>query len=195
MAQAEISASIEVLTLDHCLIPSKCESAFFLVALVFCVFVSFIWITITEAFSGIVLALFIIFILFWFVMLLLSAANLIVQNRKYAVDNHGITISSFGNRRTFYPWQSFRDIGICKVHYTSRLPYDYDVVIRFSQMDESSGPKSGTWGPWATEFYDLIHFRKLLLITFTQARLDQLTAIYPDEIADYRHIKRNAFEA
>ena len=153
-----------------------------------------VWGAIKEALPGIVAALFILFILFWLAMLLLSIANLIVQNRKYAVSEHGITIWGIGGRSTLYPWESFRDIGICKVHYTSRLPYEYDVVIRFSRMVEPRGPRTGTYGPWATEIYELLHFRKIILITFTQERLAQLAAVYPDEIADYRAIRRNAFD-
>ena len=180
--------------MDNCLIPSKRESAFWLVTLVLCIFVFIVWVAIREAFPGIVAALFILFILFWLAMLLLSFANLIVQNRKYAVSEHGITIRGIGSRSILYPWESFRDIGICKVHYTSRLPYEYDVVIRLSRMEEPRGPRTGTYGPWATELYELVHFRKIILITFTQECLAQLAAVYPDEIADYRAIRRNAFD-
>lgn len=178
----------------NCQIPSKRESAFWLVTLVLCIFVFIVWVAIREAFPGIVTALFIVFILFWLAMLLLSIANLIVQNRKYAVSEHGITIRGIGSRSTLYPWESFRDIGICMVHYTSRLPYEYDIVIRLSRMEEPRGPRTGTYGPWATELYELVHFRKIILITFTQERLAQLAAVYPDEIADYRAIRRNAFD-
>ena len=180
--------------MHDCLIPSKRESAFWLVTLVLCIFVFIVWVAIREAFPGIVTALFIVFILFWLAMLLLSIANLIVQNQKYAVSEHGITIRGIGSRSTLYPWESFRDIGICKVHYTSRLPYEYDIVIRLSRMEEPRGPRTGSYGPWATEFYELLHFRKIILITFTQERLAQLAAVYPDEIADYRSIRRNAFD-
>ncbi len=188
------NGSIEVITLDYCLIPSKRESAFCLVALVLCVFVFLIWVVITEAFPGIIAALFVLFILFWLAMLLVSIANLIVQNRKYAVDERGITICSLGNRCTLYPWQSFRDVGICKVHYTSRLPYEYDVVIRLSRMEEPRGPKSGAWGPWTTELYELVHFQEIILITFTQERLAQLEAVSPNRITDYRSIRKNTFD-
>ena len=175
----------------NCQIPSKRESAFWLVTLVLCTFVFIVWVAIKEALPGIVAAL---FILFWLAMLLLSIANLIVQNRKYAASKHGITIWGIGGRSTLYPWESFRDIGICKVHYTSRLPYEYDIVIRLSRMEEPRGPRTNTYGPWATELYELLHFRKIILITFTQERLAQLAAVYPDEIADYRAIRRNAFD-
>ncbi len=180
--------------MDDCQIPSKRASAFWLAALVLCTFVFIVWVAKREAFPGIVAALFVLFILFWLAMLLFSIANLIVQNRKYAVSEHGITIWGIGSHSIHYPWESFRDIGICKVHYTSRLPYEYDVVIRFSRMEEPRGPRTGTHGPWATEIYELLHFRKIILITFTQERLAQLTSVYPDEIADYRAIRRNAFD-
>ena len=180
--------------MDDCLIPSKRESAFWLTALVLCTFVFMVWGAIKETLPGIVAALFVLFILFWLAMLLLSIANLIAQNRKYAVTEHGITILSIGGRSTLYPWESFRDIGICKVHCTSRLPYEYDIVIRLSRMEEPRGPRTNTYGPWATELYELLHFRKIILITFTQERLAQLAAVYPDEIADYRSIQRNAFD-
>ena len=180
--------------MDDSLIPSKRESAFWLVTLVLCTFVFMVWVAIKEALPGIVAALFILFILFWLAMLLLSISNLIVQNRKYAVSEDGITIRGIGSRSILYPWESFRDIGICKVHYTSRLPYEYDVVIRMSRMEEPRGPSTGTYGPWATELYELLHFRKIILITFTQERLAQLAAVYPDEIADYRANQKNAFD-
>lgn len=180
--------------MEDCLIPSKRESAFWLAAIVLCTFVFFVWVFIYETLPGIVAALFVLFILFWLAMLLLSIANLIVQNRKYAVSEDGITIWSIDSRSILYPWESFRDVGICKVHYTSRLPYEYDIVIRLSRMEEPRGPRTGTYGAWATELYELLHFREIILITFTQERLAQLTAVYPNEIAEYRKIQRNAFD-
>ena len=180
--------------MEDCQIPSKRESAFWLAAIVLCTFVFFVWVFIKETQPGIVAALFVLFILFWLAMLLLSIANLIVQNRKYAVSEYGITIWSIGSRSILYPWESFRDVGICKVHYTSRLPYEYDIVIRLSRMEEPRGPRTGTYGAWATELYELFHFRKIILITFTQERLAQLAAVYPGDIADYRAIRRNAFD-
>lgn len=113
---------------------------------------------------------------------------------KYAVGEDGITIWSIDSRSILYPWESFRDVGICKVHYTSRLPYEYDIVIRLSRIEEPRGPRTGTYGTWATELYELFHFRKIILITFTQERLAQLAAVYPGDIADYRAIRRNAFD-
>ena len=183
-----------MITLEDCQIPSKRESAFWIATIVLCTFVFFVWVFIKETHPGIVAALFVLFILFWFAMLLLSIANLIVQNQKYTVSEHGITIWGIGSSSIHYPWESFRDIGICKVHYTARLPYEYDVVIRLSRMEEPRGPRSGSYGPWATELYELFHFRKIFLITFTQERLAQLATVYPGEIADYRAIQRNAFD-
>lgn len=180
--------------MNYCIIPPKRESAFWLVTLVLFILVSFVWIVFLESFRGIVLSVFILFILFWFAMLLLSIANLIMQNRKYAISEHGITISNIGSRNSFYSWQAFRDVGICKVHYTSRLPYEYDVVIRFSLIHENTGPKSGVWGFWATEIYELLHFRQIILLTFSQERFNQLVSVYPNEISDYRTIMKNSFD-
>lgn len=128
------------------------------------------------------------------ILLLSFHISTLVLSVKNAVSEHGITIWSIGSRSILYPWESFRDVGICKVHCTSRLPYEYDVVIRLSRMEEPRGPRTGTYGVWATELYELLHFRKIIQITFTQERLTQPAAVYPGDIADYRAIRRNAFD-
>ena len=118
----------------------------------------FVWVIATEALGSFAVMLLVLFSLFWLAMLYFAVINLIVCSRKFAVNEKGMTICGIGSRSRFYPWQSFRDIGICKVHYTSRLPYEYDIVLRFSLRDARRGPQSGAWGFWTTELYELIHF-------------------------------------
>ena len=177
--------------MEDCDLPSKGDSALFLVVLMMAVAAMFVWVIATEDLGSFEVLLFVVFCLFWLVMLYFAVINLIVRSRKFAFSEKGMTIYGIGSWSCFYPWPSFRDIGICKVHYTCRLPYEYDIVLRFSLRDERRGPKSGVWGFWTTELYELIHFRSIIRLSFTQERLDRLRAVCTAEILDHRSIRRN----
>ena len=180
--------------MEDCDLPSKRDSALFLVILMMAVAAMFVWVIATEALDCFAVMLLVLFSLFWLAMLYFAVINLMVRSRKVAFSEKGMMVYGIGSRSRFYQWQSFRDIGICKVHYTSRLPYEYDIVLRFSLRDERRGPRSGAFGFWTTELYELIHFRSIIRLTFTQERLELLRAVCPAEISDHRSIRRNVHD-
>ncbi len=177
--------------MEDCDLPSKRDSALFLVILMVAMVAMFVWIIATEALGWFAVMLLVLFCLFWLVVLYFAVINLMVRSRKFAFSEKGMTVYGIGSGSRFYQWQSFRDIGICKVHYTSRLPYEYDIVLRFSLRDERRGPQSGVWGFWTTELYELIHFKTIIRLSFTQERLDRLRIVCPTDISDHRSIRRN----
>lgn len=135
----------------------------------------------------------------WIVTFLLLAASsylagiailtVFVTDRKYAVGSDGLKIQYPWGFCVQHSWEEFSEIGICKVRYTTRGTFHYDVVLRFVIGHEENGPSKG-YGKWATDGYVIRHFRKIVTVDFTEARYQEIKMFCPLEIVDYRGIRR-----
>lgn len=110
--------------------------------------------------------------------------------RKYSISQEGITLSYPFSITVTHTWRELSEIGICKVHYTTRGPVEYLTAIRCVIGEEKNGPKNGH-GLWADSYYSIIHFRKIITIIYSEERLAEFKQVCPFEIIDYRGIKRH----
>ena len=110
--------------------------------------------------------------------------------REYAISKEGITLRYPFRYTVMHSWDEISEIGICNVHYTTRGPVEYLMVIRCVIGEEKSGPAKGH-GWWADSFYSAMHFRKIITILYSEERLEEFKQVCPFEIIDYRGIKRH----
>ena len=109
--------------------------------------------------------------------------------RKYSISEAGITLIYPLKFTVTYSWNEISDLGICKVHYTTRGPVEYLTAIRCVVGNERNGPSKG-YGWWADSFYSVIHFSRIITILYSEARVEEFKKVCPLEIIDYRNIKR-----
>lgn len=87
--------------MEDCDLPSKGDSALFLVILMMAVAAMFVWVIATEALGCFAVMLFVLFSLFWLVMLYFAVINLMVRSRKFAFSEKGMTVYCIGNGASF----------------------------------------------------------------------------------------------
>lgn len=132
------------------------------------------------------LAIMCIVVYFCGLFLLVIAAH----ERKYQVDEHGLTIGyPFGIQR-FFAWSDIDSITICKVHYIKKGPLQYKTAIRFAIEKEKAGPEQATQADevWSNEMYEIKHWEKVITIEFSEERLDEVIKSNAPQILDYRHL-------
>lgn len=113
--------------------------------------------------------------------------NWFVNERKYRVSERGITVQyPFGIRRV-YVWSDFRDITLCKVRFIPKDPRSYSIAIRCAVETEYPGPRSAFSADesWSKEFYDTLHWEKLVTIESTPERYQEFASFCPQTIHDY----------
>lgn len=123
---------------------------------------------------------------------LLGAFFLIIifEERTYQFDANGLTIGYPLGIRKSYSWDIITGIGICKVRYNRRGSVHHKTAIRFVIGEEKNGPEQARyWNePWSKYSYEIMHFGKLITVEFSEERLNQLAAVCPVKITDYRHL-------
>ena len=87
-------------------------------------------------------------------------------------------------------WDAISEIGICKVHYSTRSPYTYDVVIRMVIGHEIFSPRNGS-GIWQSEVYEVFHRKTVICLEYSEQTLHSIRKVYQGEIVDYRHIVKD----
>ena len=113
-----------------------------------------------------------------------------ISARKYQIDSDGMTLRyPFGLKRR-YNWHEFSEIALCKVHYAAGS-HKHTQAIRCVVGDEKNGPQfaSTSREHWSSEFYELIHFRTIISIYYSEERYMEFLEKCPCTIGDYRHLK------
>lgn len=108
--------------------------------------------------------------------------------RRYMVTESGIKLIYPFNYVVAHSWDEISEIGICKVHYTTRGPVEYLTAIRCVVGGEKKGPSKGH-GWWADSLYSAIHFRRVITIVYSEERVEEFRKLCPFEVIDYRNIK------
>lgn len=113
----------------------------------------------------------------------------IVSSRRYSVSAQGLTVRYLFGLKKHYNWDSFTEISLCKVHYASGSTA-HTLAIRCVVGKEDSGPHNAICAreDWSTQLYEVQHFRKIITIYHTPARLAEWEACCPRPIRDYRHL-------
>lgn len=116
--------------------------------------------------------------------------TLILELRKYSVDQFGIKIRYPFCFSVFYPWDDITEVSICKVHYAPRVPGRYCVAIRCVVGEEKTGPSKAKSANeyWSSGSYEAFHLAKVISIEYTDIRLEQIKSVCPHEIKDYRYL-------
>lgn len=127
-------------------------------------------------------------------LILVGAILLFLLNtRKFRITKDGLQIRYITGTVCSYGWDEISEIGICKVRYAAKDISRYKTVLRCVIGNEENGPSHG-YGSWATEIYELLHFRKIVTISYTQMRLEDICAVCPFDVIDYRYIRKNAYD-
>lgn len=118
-----------------------------------------------------------------------TATCYLMDSRKYMLTDEGIVLQYFGKYQKLYSWDSVREVGICKVNYTTVGPEEYLTVLRVVTIDEKKGPQHG-YGFWANGLYSQYHWRSIITISYNEYRHQAFLSLCPEKVVDYRHIKR-----
>lgn len=143
-----------------------------------------------EITKGVAASYFIYPILFYLFLGFLLFSQ-VIHMRKYKVDETGVTIRYLMGITKFYSWESFSEIALCKVHYRTKGPVHYELAIRCVVGPEKYGPKHATvaneW--WSRPEYEVLHFKKIITIYYTEERFRHIQSMYPGSIADYCYLE------
>ena len=105
-------------------------------------------------------------------------------NRKYDVNENGITIS-YANRYTmFYPWESIQFACVAITH-RSGTGTTQDVVIWCTTKKRSCHPPTELRRRISWE-YDFFHCNSVITIEFSEERYQEFAHYYQECIPDYR---------
>ena len=118
-----------------------------------------------------------------------TATCYLIDSRKYMLTDEGIVLQYFGKIKKLYSWDSVKEVGICKVNYTTRGPEEYLTVLRVVTIDEKKGPQHGP-GFWANGLYTQYHWRSIITISYNEYRHQSFMSFCPEKVVDYRHLKR-----
>ena len=114
---------------------------------------------------------------------LVFSLYLLWQHRKYALSQEGITVAYIPKWKRLIPWSSVSEISVCNVHY--RTKQGWETVIRIAVGQEAEGPSYGD-GKWSAERYSMKHHRRIILVDYSDAKLEEFRSICPFPIPDYR---------
>lgn len=132
-------------------------------------------------------------IIFGVVFFSIASMEYLAISRKYRITEFGIIIQYPLGITVKYSWDILSEVGVCKVHYTTRGSFSYLTVIRCVVGEEKNGPSKG-YGRWADSLYSTIHFNKVVVILYTEERHKEFNSICPLDVIDYRGIKRYPFD-
>lgn len=105
-------------------------------------------------------------------------------NRKYDVDEKGITIQ-YANRYTvFYPWEKIQLVCVGITH-RSGTGTTQDTVIWCTTKKRKCPPPTELRRRTSWE-YDFFHCNSVITIEFSEERYNNLVCYYPEYIPDYR---------
>lgn len=113
--------------------------------------------------------------------LLLCCSTAIWLGRRYSIDKCGITVSYCNRFRMFYPWNMFQRIVVCDISHAGKDPGICHLVIRLAPDNEEYGPLSKKRqyarpyiDRWRGDWYTFVRFRKIICITFSPERLEEI---------------------
>lgn len=112
--------------------------------------------------------------------------------RKFQITEEGLVIQDLLRKPLLHKWQKISEIGICKVHYSTKgMPYYYDTVLRCVIGEEKKGPASG-FGSWQGELYEAMHMKTVISIDYDTKVLEELQR--KKAITDYRLLFKNPYD-
>ena len=114
---------------------------------------------------------------------LLSSLLLLWQSRKYTLSKEGIAVAYIPKLAKLIPWGSISEVAICKMHYHTKT--GWETVIRIAAGSELEGPSHGE-GKWNQITYSITYQDRIIIIDYSEAKLEEFKAVCPLPIRDYR---------
>lgn len=135
----------------------------------------------------------------WFLKLS-GFSYLIFTSRAYQVTEEFFVLKNFKKKVFQYSWKEIPEISVCDVHHATKS-YAHDKVIRVVLGTEKNGPTNpkcsrhvGTGlERWRDYSYSLKYYKKIILIEYSEERLNQIQEVYKKEIKDYRTNRWNKY--
>lgn len=113
-----------------------------------------------------------------------------IDTREYQLTAQGITIRYLHRFTVFYQWDNFSSIHICHLHYAPKNSALYDTAIRCVVGIEKKGPFSHPSrkriGQWQEFDYTRSHYKKVLVIEYSETRWTEFVQSCPCTIRDIR---------
>ena len=145
------------------------------------VLIMMLWTRPASESSGIAVWSFIFFAMLGYELLFTLYA--LWQHRKYVLSQMGISVAYFQKWTKRIPWSSVSDIGICNLHYNTKR--GWETVIRIAVGPEFEGPSHGA-GAWNKENYSIKYQYRIIIIDYSEAKLEEFKSVCPLPIRDYR---------
>ncbi len=123
---------------------------------------------------------------------------LVLLSRSYQATEEGFFLRNF-KRIVRYSWDEVSEISVCDVHHASR-GMAHDKIIRVVIGKEKNGPTNskaprsiGGLERWRKASYSLRHYKKIIMIEYSEERFLQIQNVYKKEIQDYRTERWNQY--
>ena len=123
---------------------------------------------------------------------------LVLLSRSYEVTEEGFFLRNL-KKIVKYSWDEITEISICDVNHASRSSA-HDKIIRIAIGKEKNGPanlnvpySSGGLERWRKLSYSLRHYKKIIMIEYSEERLLQIQKVYKREVQDYRTERWNQY--
>ena len=125
---------------------------------------------------------------------------LIYISREYCVAEEYLLLQNFKNKVHKYLWEEVSEISICDIHHASK-GYLHEKVIRIVIGEERNGPTNpkcprkmgSSLERWRSASYSFIHCRNIILIEYSEEKLNQIQCVYKKEIKDYKTDRWNKY--
>ena len=117
---------------------------------------------------------------------------LVYVSRLYQATVEKFSLQNF-KKKIMYSWDEISEISICDVHNAAK-GHSHEKVIRVVIGYEKNGPTnykcprnfSGRLERWRGLMYSFLHYKKIILIEYSEERLNQIKEVCGKEIKDYR---------
>ena len=159
----------------------------FIISFLIAIYFLFILPEATLWYEYLILSIIIIFLLYLGIL-----TYLVYSSRSYKIQEGELIVQDFYKRVVTYPMDKIAEISVCDIHHEK---YGlYEKVIRIAIDSEKNGPTNpkcsrhliSTLEHWRGLRYSFIHYKKIILIEYTDERLAYIYQAYKREIKDYR---------
>lgn len=105
-------------------------------------------------------------------------------NRKYIVNEKGITIQYTDRKRVFYSWETIQSVCICITHRSGTgTTQDTVILCTTRPADRLISAEVRLHTSWE---YDFFHCNSIILIEYSEDRMKEFSSYYRKSIQDYR---------
>lgn len=163
--------------MEYCRSQSTRYTQMFILGDLFLVLAVLAWIVLDDPDSVMIFAFF-----FCFICTLVFSLYFLWHHRKYALSLDGISVAYIQKWTKLIPWSSISEVAVCEYY---RRKMGWETVIRIAVGPEFEGPSHGK-GEWTKESYSIKYQYRIIIIDYSEIKLEEFKAICPLSIRDYR---------